>query len=505
MPRKPKPKNDIPAGERAKLYLEMQKEKFSDGEGNKINESIEDVKKPTAPKKVIEKPKPQYALLKADLSLRQEKTPVLHGMCNGPLSYSANISRLFRDMKTPYVRNCAWDGEGSRYAFDVSRVFPDENADDSDPQSYDFSLTDKYMKGIYDANAKCIYSFSDSDRKRSFCMKDPDKWARVCVRIIKHYNDYFANGFAYGISVFEISPFCVFDDECDKNTLFSVYAKTAMAIKLIDSDYKVGGMSFNMYCDRGREFLRFCSQKKIPLDFVSFHAFSDSIFEVCEACEKYTANIHNFGLDGTKIMISAWNYLKISSGNVGKKTIVENASGEYTKEQKDLFLKEKSIEGAAYCMSLLTSLANYPLVEYACYYDAQPQISKFCGICDIYGDKQKPYYAFCAYGKTAENYADIYSESLQDESMQHSGVWVHSGVSRANDKDEINVIISCFDGAKMVDLRLENIPDGMYTADIYMSDGVKDMEFCDSVPITGDRKRILLNVSSFGYAIVRIY
>ena len=95
----------------------------------------------------------------------------------------------------------------------------------------------------------------------------------------------------------------------------------------------------------------------------------------------------------------------------------------------------------------------------------------------------------------------VLAVSHQSPDMQHSGVWAMAGKTEGRYK----VLVSSFDGAPFVDLRLENIPDGVYSADIYMSDGVKDMELCDSVALAGSKKRLLLSTSKFGYFCVEIY
>lgn len=498
MPRKPKPKNQLSAGQRAALYLEEQKAKL---ELQNVEE-VGTVEAQESPKKVkVQKPKPQHAVVRVDMSARAEKISPLNGMCNGPLSYDGDLSELFKEMNIPYVRNYGWDTRASRYAFDISRIFKNPDADDSKPESYDFSLTDKYMMGVYNCSAECIFSFGDSDANASWAEKDPDKWARVCAMIVKHYNDYWANGYCYGINKFEISPKGKFSLTDNRNALFGLYEKAARVIKLANPDYMVGGMSFDGYSERGREFLRFCSAKNVPLDFLSIEYFGNSIEDVCNACEKYTSAIINSGFDNTYIMISAWNYLKNVSDLVKLGTIIENKGGKYSKECKELFEAQRGIEGAAFCLSLMLALGDFDRVKFATYYDAQPAVSRYCGISDRYGNPEKPYYAFCAYSQLAKCEGGIFTVSEQNPDTRHSGVWAKAGVTASG---ECVIMISCFDSCQLIDLRLDNIPDNLYEAEIYMSDGVKNMELCDTVHLSGDRKRLLLSMSAYGYSLIKI-
>lgn len=504
MPRKPKPKNQLSAGQRAALYLEEQKARLEEDARSEKNDAIAKADKPVKKEKAekAQKPKPNHAIVRVDMSAKIATTPALNGMCNGPVSYEGDVSGLFKKMNIPYVRNCGWDTKASRYAFDISRIFKNPDADDSKPENYDFSLTDEYMMGIYNCGAECIFTFGDSDAKASWAQRDPDKWARVCAMTVRHYNDYWANGFCYGINKFEISPKGRFSLLDNRNLLFSVYEKTARALKLAYPDCMVGGMSFDGYSERGREFLRFCSVRGVPLDFLSFEYFGADVEDACGICDKYTSAIVNLGLDDTHIMISAWNYVKKVSDALSPDVIIANAGGRYSAECKQLFEAQKSIEGAAFCMSLMLALRDFERVKFAEYYDAQPAVSRFCGISDRYGNPEKPYYAFCAYSELAKCKDGIFCVSEQSPDTCHSGVWARAGVT---DAGECIIAISCFDACQLIDLRLDNIPENLYEAEIYMADGVKDLELCDTIHLSGDRKRLLLSMSAYGYAIVKIH
>ena len=127
MSRKPKPKNQLSAGQRAALYAEEQ-------ENRRRAMSQEQVEMPKDPaedseavarqvaKKVL--PKPQHAVINVDFSIPAGKIKALSGMCNGPASFDSDISPLFKNMRVPYVRYNDTDTAVSRYAFDISRIFP---------------------------------------------------------------------------------------------------------------------------------------------------------------------------------------------------------------------------------------------------------------------------------------------------------------------------------------------------------------------------------------------
>lgn len=514
MSRKPKPKNELSAGQRVALYLEEQRSRMrkveSDTDANvsaaSLSDSDVDGRKRAMRRETTEGqsllPRPNQATVRIDLGSDTAPPKRLGGMCNGPVSCDANISGLFRDMRVPHVRNSGWDTRYTKHAFLVSCIFPNENADDTDPSSYDFSLTDKYIMSIYNCSAECIYSFSDSDTDSSFCFRDPEKWVRVCLYIIRHYNNYWANGYAFDIRCFELSPPPDAYERHGKDNVHKLYERLARAIKLADESYKIGGLSFDAYCDYGRDLLKLCSAKKIPLDFISMTYFGDSVIQLSEVCEKYEAMILNLGLSDTYIMVSAWNYMKEVSDKYTPRAIAENADGMHSVESKRLFESQADIEGSSFCASVLLSLDGIDRVKQAFYYDAQPSVSKYCGICDRYGNAQKPYYAFCAYSDIAGMPSGVMCVSEQYPRMRHTGIWARGG---KNERGEAVVMISSFDGVGNVDVRLENIPDGVFNADIYMSDGVKNAMLCDSVALSGSKKRLLFNLSAYGYLIIKIH
>jgi hypothetical protein len=140
MPRRPKAKDGLTAGQRVALYesqLEEKRKKMQEDQRDKSEKQAEEtVKEPTNRVKVLQKP--QYATVNVDLSVTVGEVKPLHGMCNGPKSYGADISELFKNIGVPYVRFDCTDTAMSAYAVDVSRIFRSFDSDPADPDNYDF-------------------------------------------------------------------------------------------------------------------------------------------------------------------------------------------------------------------------------------------------------------------------------------------------------------------------------------------------------------------------------
>ncbi len=509
MPRKPKPKNTLSAGERAAIYEAEQAEKRArmqegtvsgDTGAGEVNEPTQPEKKEEKPKIVL--PKPQHATVKVDFSMQTGKIKAMHGMCNGPVSYGADLSSLFREIGVPHVRFDGADTALSAYAVDISRIFKDPSRDPRDESAYDFAYTDRYVAAAYNAGAKVIFRLGESiDRmhsgKKVTLPEDIDNFVEVCANIVRHYNDYWADGYAYGIEYFEIWNL---DGENDR--AFELYRRVASAIKLMDNSLKVGGMGFNGADSSFREFVRYCARRRAPIDFVTVSDFSGDPREACGKVKDMIPTLHNLGFSDTEIMIGAWNYVDAEAVcGLSLEKVLSSSDDRFKEARRRVFEEQSSVKGAAYALAFMISLGSIREVTRACFYDAQPYLSAWCAISDRFGNPEKPFYAFKAYGEIYRAGREVYSICEELEGYSHSGIYSVA----AEGEDALYVLISSFDGCGIVDLRLDAIPENIYTADIFMLDGVKNMSLADSIPISGAKKRLLLNISKYGAAMVRLY
>lgn len=513
MPRKPKPKNTLSAGERAALYeAEMAEKRAKMSAGTPEDEAEVKAEKdrvsnsaPEKPKVVL--PKPQHATVKVDFSIPTGNIKPMHSMCNGPVSYGADLSSVFKEIGVPCVRFDETDTALSAFAIDVSRIFKDKHADPRDSASYDFSYTDKYIAAAHNAGARVIFRLGESiDRmhsgKRVNVPDDLDLFVDVCANIVRHYNDYWADGYAYGIEYFEI--WSIGDKPYGKETEreFELYRRTATAIKLIDSEIKVGGMCFADTNQSLREFIRYCRKTRAPLDFVTVSSFDSDPTVALEKVKGFIPLLHNLGFSETEVIIGAWNYVDADAlGSLSLDRVMSSGEARYSEAKRRIFEEQKSVRGAAYILSFMISLGQIREASMACYYDAEPYISAWCGLSDRFGNPEKPFYAFKAYGDVYRAGREVWSLSEQVEGYAHSGIYSLA----AEGKDALYVLISSFDGCGIVDLRLDAIPENIYTADVFMLDGVKNMSLADSIPISGAKKRLLLNISQYGAALIKLY
>lgn len=527
MPRVPKGKGGLSAGERVRLFEEAEAEKrrrlsMGDiaGESGQIEEPEKAIldnsvcvaekdraavnNRESKPKKTL--PKPEIATVKVDFSVDTGEVGTMHGFCNGPVSYGADISGLFKEIGVPYVRFDNTDGANSAYAVDISRIFKDMSADPNDPRSYDFSVTDKYLIAAYNAGAKVIFRLGESrDKlgwdKRVSIPENVDLWINVCANVIRHYNDYFAHGYAFGIDKFEIWSHDYNLETSSWAAEFEFYHRVASTVKMIDPNLSVGGMLFRGFDNAAREFVRFCRKNKSPLDFITLSLFASDPKEISAAVADANAYLKNQGFKDTEIVVGEWGYADADALS-GKDFYEALLSSGESDKKRAIFELQTSIKGAAFAAATLLELNSSGAVSAACFCDAQPMASPFTAICDRFGEPQKPFYAFKAYGEIFCAGNGVLCRVESADGYAHSGIY--AGAARAKD-GECYIMIASHGGCGTVDLRIDEISDMLYTADVYLLDGVKDLSLGSSTPLSGSKKRMILNLCEYGAVLIKLY
>ncbi len=516
MPRKPKPKNTLSAGERVALYeaeMEKKRQMMSDStdsverlaENDSISGSSEEALKSSKQIGVKkQKPKPSSATVRVDFSVPVGRVKPMHGMCNGPVSYGADISDSFREIGVPLVRFDCTDTAISRQAVDVSRIFKNRDADPSDPDSYDFACTDRYVDAAMLSGAQIIYRLGESEdllgSDSSSALEDFDLLARVCVNIVRHYNDGWAQGRHYGIKYFDLLNFN--GNEEDLRGTLEMYGRLANALKIYDEELKVGGISFHSFID-ARELLKTAKKNRLPLDFITVDAFAGDPLKIKTEAEELVAYARNLGFEDVEIIIGKWSYMDhdVLDG-VDARKVLASPSEALRQKKRDIFRSQRSVKGAAYAAAMMLCMEQTDGMSAACFFDAQPMVSPFCALTDRFGDPEKPFYSFKAFGEMYKAGTAVLSEVESPEEFAHSGIYCSAAVSVSG---EGYVMIASFGGCGTVDVRLDGIGENVYSADVYMLDGVKNMELADSVSVSGMKKRIVLNVSEYGAVLIKLF
>lgn len=149
--------------------------------------------------------------VRVDFSKNVGKIKAVNGVTNGPVADGEDFSSIFLDLNISSVRYHDTDGSGpnGRCAIDISRIFTNFDADENDENSYQFEHTDEIITAAIKCGAEVIYRLGESidhsvKNRHAHPPKDFDKWCRICLKVIQHYNDGWANGFHYGIKYWEL-------------------------------------------------------------------------------------------------------------------------------------------------------------------------------------------------------------------------------------------------------------------------------------------------------------
>lgn len=266
-------------------------------------------------------------------------------------------------------------------AGNASIIFPNPKADPDDPKSYNFGPTDKMIAAIRDSGAEVYYRIGRSWGANTDPPVDFDKYAAVVQHIALHYNNGWADGFHDNIRYWEFWNEPELSWSGTPAQFYSLYEKTARALKAINPKLKVGGDAVAFPHNPGpyREgFIDFCSSHKVPLDFYSWHMYAD------RSADPYDANrlgdeirdiLDTRDFTGTESILSEW-----------------NLSADFTADQKS---RLQGPIDAAYIGAVLTYLQDAP-IDRAHFYRGD---AAWMGLFDLQGGYYKTAHAFQAMAK----------------------------------------------------------------------------------------------------------
>lgn len=148
-----------------------------------------------------------------DFAKTTGKIRAMHAVGQPPrLGISSDYMHYLKDANIPYSRLHDTGGPfGGGLYVDIPNIFRNFDADENNPESYDFAFTDLLLADLAKVNCEPIFrlgvTIENHQHIRAYNIYPPadfEKWARICEHIIRHYNEGWANGFSYGITYWEI-------------------------------------------------------------------------------------------------------------------------------------------------------------------------------------------------------------------------------------------------------------------------------------------------------------
>ena len=315
----------------------------------------------------------EEAVLSADFSVHTGAIRPLHGINKGPLAPGGifDVIQEQKELGIPFTRlhDCGWPNP---YVVDHHAVYPNPDADPALPESYDFRLTDEYIAAVHKTGAEPIYRLGESIEHTSVKRHvhppaDMEKWAAVCLGIIRHYNEGWANGFHHGIRYWEI-----WNEPENRPAMWSgtdddylrLYRTAALAIKKQFPALRVGGPALGasgsfvkgefVPTDFAVSFLAMCRKDNVPLNFFSWHCYTADPAELTARSWAIRRLLDSKGFTETESHLNEWNFLP---GNTWKPI---TQSG--TPAARQRFYEEMAgAPGAAFDAASLLELQDAPV------------------------------------------------------------------------------------------------------------------------------------------------
>ncbi|MGA9347496.1 MAG: hypothetical protein WBW48_01665, partial [Anaerolineae bacterium] len=373
----------------------------------------------------------------------------LQGINAGPRGEDgqSHLFRQYEDIGVDYVRTHDYYGPA-----DMHVLFPDLQADPQDESSYDFVSTDRELEAINRVGAEVLFRLGESwgSPVTYVAPQDHAAWAQAAVHIAKHYNDGWADGFHWDIGYWEIwnEPDITQFWAGTREEYFHLYEVVARALKAYDPTLKVGGPSW--CCDQTffKDFLAYCRDHDLPLDFVSWHYYGGPI-GLLERTLGVQQALDTYGFTNTENLLTEWN-------------ISVEADFEHLRDAT----------GAAYTALVLSHLQDTS-VTIANRYRGDSVLGMF----SPEGEYTKPAYSFLAFRRMLETPQRLAAE----------GPWTYNWsalAGRDEDGEMVQILVSNYaSNYTSFDLTVTNLPWGAaqpYRYERYLLDETHNLTLVES-------------------------
>ncbi|MBQ2757556.1 MAG: hypothetical protein IJF31_03640 [Clostridia bacterium] len=270
----------------------------------------------------------------------------------GFLCFDFSYIDYLKKARIPYSRLHDVGGAygGNRFV-DIPNLFRNFDADENDPESYDFAFTDILLEALAAYGVEPIFRLGVTIENQAHIKayrinppKDFAKWARICEHVVRHYNEGWANGYHYNIKYWEIwnEPENGLPGQNQMWTgtaeqLYELYDVTAKHLKSCFGDtIKVGGYGASgMYAiyyhperfgvegvtarepderyekdmyrlDFFNGFLQYIKDHGSPIDFFSWHSYAN-LKKTLHIAEYIDRRLNDFGFTDLETHCNEWN------------------------------------------------------------------------------------------------------------------------------------------------------------------------------------------------------
>ncbi|MBQ2967529.1 MAG: hypothetical protein IJE10_05365 [Clostridia bacterium] len=360
------------------------------------------------------------ANLTVDFTKEIGKIKPMHAVGQPPfVGMDFSYVSYLKEANIPYSRLHDVGGAYGGFKFvDIPNIFRDFDADENDPNSYDFAFTDVLIQALMDNNCPPVFRLGVTIENyphikiyRIHPPADFAKWARICEHIVRHYNEGWADGFHYGIEYWEIWNEPENNGPTPKNMMWTgtmeqyleLYGITAKHLKNCFGDtIKVGGfascgfyglwgdpkkygmdiefrekehgdLAKEYYIDFFKAFLAYNKENNVPMDFFSWHSYAN-VQDTMVMAKFVEKTMNEYGYGDVETHLNEWN----------------NAHTRYK--------RGKSVASVQACAMLCGMQSTKTTM--LCYYDARIGHSVYGGLFNpITYEPFCTYYPFKAFGE----------------------------------------------------------------------------------------------------------
>jgi len=331
----------------------------------------------------------------------------MNGSNNAPIKPRTDQRRTcwreFLALKTPFVRTHDAGGTqryGGQHVADITAMFPNFDADETDPKSYDFALTDWLLGQWRESGAEIFFRLGQTiehwpKKYGTVPPKDFDKWARICEHVIRHYNEGWADGHKWNIRYWEIwnEPDLADSDPPNfatwggtREQFFDLFVKAAKHLKAAFPALKIGGPAVCYNKNWARAFVDRCRRDEVPLDFFSWHGYTGDVGYPISMARFYRKLLDDAGYVKAESIYNEWNYNQ--DWNVGFQKSVQDRQG---------------LKGGAFVFAVMSVCQDAP-VDMLMYYDFRPNVPEWNGVFDDLTYVPRPaYWSLYAWRRLVES------------------------------------------------------------------------------------------------------
>ena len=405
----------------------------------------------------------------------------LHGVNNGPICFGGlvDLTEWQRRLDLPAIRlhDSGWPGP---VVVDLPMIFPDFHADPEDPANYRFDKTDDYLHSLLPVTGKIVYRLGTSIEwtRRKYDTDPPvdfDHWARICIGLIRHMNEGWADGHHLGIRHFEIWNEPDLGDRMWSGTqqqYLELYTVAARAIKAHDPSLLVGGpVVAHVDGDLPLAFVKHVTENDVPLDFFDWHHYAVDPEGLAARARAVRDLLDAHGLGHVESYLTEWAW----GGDWS--TTSEGA--------KRIHQRNRSARGAAFVASSLIQLQDAGLDE-AHYFSGDTQ---WFGLFDEFGIPHKHYYGMLAASQLSRRDHRVAVEVQQTESTR---VTAAAGTGT----DGLVAVVSAYEGED-AELRLliTGLPaDERSELRLHVIDEHHDLDVVERIVVSGTEVEIVRGI-----------